>query len=103
MLKLALCECPEFKPIKIKLFLGCVCKVTFIFECYLLLIALNCAYFVSGVSINTVTGQANFEAMDVLDGDNGELRTPYGEKAKRDIVQFVPFRDFNKVSLSNGI
>ena len=35
--------------------------------------------------------------MEVLDGDDGVLRTPFGERAKRDIVQFVPFRQFKDV------
>ncbi|GAB1607454.1 copine-8-like [Argonauta hians] len=38
-------------------------------------------------------GNADFEAMNTLDGDEGLLRS--GERlAQRDIVQFVPFRDF---------
>lgn len=38
-------------------------------------------------------GDADFEAMNVLDGD--EVRLSYqGVYAQRDIVQFVPFRDF---------
>ena len=44
-------------------------------------------------------GNADFADMDELDGDNGVLRGPMGEPAKRDIVQFVPFRDFKRVSL----
>ncbi|KAI4875075.1 hypothetical protein NFI96_033371 [Prochilodus magdalenae] len=39
-------------------------------------------------------GEADFKAMDVLDGDNGVLKSPTGEPVARDIVQFVPFRDF---------
>uniref|UniRef100_A0AAY5EPJ2 Copine-3 n=1 Tax=Electrophorus electricus TaxID=8005 RepID=A0AAY5EPJ2_ELEEL len=39
-------------------------------------------------------GEADFKAMDVLDGDNGILKSPSGEAAVRDIVQFVPFKDF---------
>ncbi|XP_053377222.1 copine-8-like isoform X1 [Mercenaria mercenaria] len=39
-------------------------------------------------------GDADFEAMNVLDGD--EVRLSYqGRYAQRDIVQFVPFRDFS--------
>jgi hypothetical protein len=37
-------------------------------------------------------GNANFENMVELDGDNG-LYNSNGVKALRDIVQFVPFRD----------
>ncbi|XP_066579406.1 copine-3 isoform X2 [Amia ocellicauda] len=39
-------------------------------------------------------GGADFSAMEFLDGDNGVLRAPTGETAIRDIVQFVPFRQF---------
>ncbi|XP_048452099.1 copine-3-like [Rhincodon typus] len=39
-------------------------------------------------------GGADFSAMEFLDGDDGVLRSPTGEKAIRDIVQFVPFRKF---------
>uniref|UniRef100_UPI00358E0E57 copine-3-like isoform X2 n=1 Tax=Myxine glutinosa TaxID=7769 RepID=UPI00358E0E57 len=39
-------------------------------------------------------GGADFSAMDFLDADQGTLKSPTGEKAVRDIVQFVPFRDF---------
>ncbi|XP_053571152.1 copine-3 [Bombina bombina] len=39
-------------------------------------------------------GGADFSAMEFLDGDNGGLRSPSGEMAIRDIVQFVPFRNF---------
>ena len=35
-------------------------------------------------------GNADFSNMDTLDGDNG-LYNKYGQKATRDIVQFVPF------------
>eukprot|EP01029_Cantina_marsupialis_P029086 TRINITY_DN779775_c0_g1_i1.p1 TRINITY_DN779775_c0_g1~~TRINITY_DN779775_c0_g1_i1.p1 ORF type:complete len:626 (-),score=199.47 TRINITY_DN779775_c0_g1_i1:208-2085(-) len=38
-------------------------------------------------------GNANFDSMDTLDGDDGMLSSG-GRIAKRDIVQFVPFRDF---------
>jgi hypothetical protein len=37
-------------------------------------------------------GNANFDNMDRLDGDGG-LYGSKGQKATRDIVQFVPFRD----------
>ncbi|MEE6499757.1 hypothetical protein FKM82_003576 [Ascaphus truei] len=39
-------------------------------------------------------GNADFSAMEFLDGDNRVLRSYTGEEASRDIVQFVPFRDF---------
>uniref|UniRef100_A0A4W3HSC8 Copine-3-like n=1 Tax=Callorhinchus milii TaxID=7868 RepID=A0A4W3HSC8_CALMI len=39
-------------------------------------------------------GGADFSAMEFLDGDDGVLRSPTGEMAIRDIVQFVPFRKF---------
>ncbi|GAB1603194.1 copine-3-like isoform X2 [Argonauta hians] len=39
-------------------------------------------------------GNADFTDMDVLDSDNCLLRAPNGKVAKRDIVQFVPFREF---------
>lgn len=43
-------------------------------------------------------GGADFSAMEFLDGDGGSLRSPSGEMAIRDIVQFVPFRQFQNVS-----
>ena len=36
--------------------------------------------------------------MEELDGDDGVLRSSTGQPVARDIVQFVPFRDFKKVS-----
>nr|XP_023401817.1 copine-3 [Loxodonta africana] len=39
-------------------------------------------------------GGADFSAMEFLDSDGGSLRAPSGEAAIRDIVQFVPFRQF---------
>ncbi|CAL8259959.1 unnamed protein product [Merluccius merluccius] len=39
-------------------------------------------------------GNADFTAMEFLDGDASVLRSHTGEEAARDIVQFVPFRDF---------
>lgn len=35
--------------------------------------------------------------MEILDGDDGVLRSPTGQPVARDIVQFVPFRKFKKV------
>lgn len=43
-------------------------------------------------------GNADFTDMQILDGDDGVLRSPKGEPVLRDIVQFVPFRDFKTVS-----
>jgi len=43
-------------------------------------------------------GRADFSSMEFLDGDDGRLRSQTGEAAMRDIVQFVPFRDFKNVS-----
>lgn len=43
-------------------------------------------------------GGADFEAMEQLDADGGPLRTRSGESAARDIVQFVPYRQFQNVS-----
>ncbi|KAL4657035.1 copine-2-like [Arapaima gigas] len=40
-------------------------------------------------------GNADFAAMEFLDGDNRALRSHTGEEAIRDIVQFVPFRDYH--------
>ena len=39
-------------------------------------------------------GSADFEAMEELDGDTVRLTSPDGRVAARDIVQFVPFRNF---------
>ncbi|KAH9503474.1 Copine-3 [Bulinus truncatus] len=43
-------------------------------------------------------GNADFTDMNELDGDNGVLKSPSGEPARRDIVQFVPFREFKQKS-----
>ncbi|XP_078396816.1 copine-3-like [Cetorhinus maximus] len=43
-------------------------------------------------------GGADFSAMEFLDGDDGVLRSPTGEVAVRDIVQFVPFRKFQNAA-----
>jgi|NorSeaMetagenome_1021524.scaffolds.fasta_scaffold50833_1 hypothetical protein len=37
-------------------------------------------------------GNEDFEEMDILDCDNGMLEDEKGNKASRDIVQFIPFR-----------
>lgn len=39
-------------------------------------------------------GNADFSRMEELDGDDAKLRNSQGRAASRDIVQFVPFRDF---------
>ncbi|XP_078249408.1 RNA-binding protein 12 isoform X5 [Pogona vitticeps] len=39
-------------------------------------------------------GSAEFKAMEFLDGDDGVLKSLTGEPVVRDIVQFVPFRQF---------
>ncbi|XP_075428682.1 copine-1 isoform X2 [Ascaphus truei] len=51
-------------------------------------------------------GSADFKAMEFLDGDNGALKSSSGEAAARDIVQFVPFRQFQnapKEALSQAV
>lgn len=47
-------------------------------------------------------GNADFTDMQTLDGDDGILRSPRGEPALRDIVQFVPFRELKSVSACGG-
>ena len=39
-------------------------------------------------------GQANFSAMELLDGDDGVLKNSKGQPVSRDIIQFVPLRKF---------
>ncbi|XP_034718586.1 copine-3-like isoform X2 [Etheostoma cragini] len=50
-------------------------------------------------------GGADFSEMEALDSDDKLLRTPRGDVASRDIVQFVPFRDFqgNSVALAQSV
>lgn len=48
-------------------------------------------------------GNADFSDMRLLDGDDGPLRCPKGVPAARDIVQFVPFRDFKDVSIGSSL
>ena len=43
-------------------------------------------------------GGADFSAMELVDGDVGCMKSQTGERALRDIVQFVPFRKFLNVS-----
>jgi hypothetical protein len=45
-------------------------------------------------------GSADFRAMHALDADEGALTSSHGVKAKRDIVQFVPFSKFAPVQFS---
>ncbi|XP_028289919.1 copine-3-like [Gouania willdenowi] len=45
-------------------------------------------------------GAADFEAMEFLDSDNKLLSAPTGAVAARDIVQFVPFRQFQGSSIA---
>ena len=42
-------------------------------------------------------GSADFSTMDALDCDSGLLRDQDGHVAQRDIVQFVPFRNFEVI------
>lgn len=46
-------------------------------------------------------GPADFKAMELLDGDDGVLRSTIGEAVARDIVQFVPYRKFKDVRKLN--
>lgn len=39
-------------------------------------------------------GDADFEQMELLDADNNPLKNYAGKYSARDIVQFVPFREF---------
>ncbi len=39
-------------------------------------------------------GSADFSKMEVLDADDSPMRSTWGETARRDIVQFVPFNQF---------
>ncbi|XP_077582001.1 copine-1 isoform X2 [Stigmatopora nigra] len=45
-------------------------------------------------------GPADFKAMELLDGDDGVLRSTLGEAVARDIVQFVPFLKFKDAPLA---
>ena len=45
-------------------------------------------------------GNANFQKMDILDADDEPLISSNGKKMARDIVQFVPFRDFRNAHYS---
>ncbi|CAM9336332.1 unnamed protein product [Discosporangium mesarthrocarpum] len=43
-------------------------------------------------------GQQDFTSMEILDGDDERITNTLGKKASRDIVQFVPMRDFRNRS-----
>lgn len=45
-------------------------------------------------------GRADFSAMEFLDSDDKLLTAPTGDVASRDIVQFVPFREFQGSSVA---
>ncbi|KAA8497706.1 Copine-8 [Porphyridium purpureum] len=42
-------------------------------------------------------GKSNFSAMQVLDGDTERITSSRGQLARRDIVQFVPFAEFESM------
>ena len=46
-------------------------------------------------------GNADFDAMEELDGDTVRLTDSNGRVAQRDIVQFVPFRNFTSKGLDS--
>ena len=48
-------------------------------------------------------GGADFDAMEELDGDTVRLTSADGRVASRDIVQFVPFRNFLKAGLDSQL
>lgn len=48
-------------------------------------------------------GNADFEAMEELDGDTVRLTAPDGRMAARDIVQFVPFRNFLRQGINSQL
>ncbi|XP_061162370.1 copine-3-like [Saccostrea echinata] len=53
--------------------------------------------YASGLPMSLIivgVGDADFTDMNFLDGDDGVLKGANGKPALRDIVQFVPFRDF---------
>ena len=58
-------------------------------------ILVECAFVPLSVIIIGI-GNANFENMDTLDGDDVILTNSKGEKTKRDLVQFVEFNKFKK-------
>lgn len=46
-------------------------------------------------------GPASFSAMIRLDSDEGLLKSTSGRTAMRDMVQFVPFRDFKALTMED--
>lgn len=44
-------------------------------------------------------GGANFGAMEQLDGDDNKLKNSDGVSCHRDIVQFVPMRNYTDLTL----
>ena len=56
----------------------------------------NCSKLPMSIIIVGV-GEADFKAMEFLDGDGGVLKSLTGEPVARDIVQFVPLREFSSV------
>ncbi|XP_069141533.1 copine-8-like isoform X2 [Argopecten irradians] len=59
----------------------------------------------SGLPLSIIivgVGNAEFDAMDVLDADDRKLSSR-GKQAVRDIVQFVPFRDFMGGKFGNNM
>ncbi|XP_048765643.2 copine-3-like [Ostrea edulis] len=57
--------------------------------------------YASGLPMSLIivgVGEADFSDMNFLDGDDGVLKGANGRPALRDIVQFVPFRDFKMTS-----
>ena len=55
----------------------------------------KCSYEACSIIIIGV-GDADFDAMEELDGDGGILRDDMGRACQRDIVQFVEFREAQK-------
>merc|ERR1711916_332251 len=45
-------------------------------------------------------GKADFAKMDILDADDNPMTSTWGEKARRDIVRFVPYREFRNKPVS---
>ena len=41
--------------------------------------------------------------MNMLDGDDGVLRSSNGKPAARDIVQFVPYRNFKQTNYGSDV
>ena len=56
---------------------------------------LPCSVIIVGV------GDANFDAMEELDGDGGKLKNTNGQPCPRDIVQFVEYNKAVKKGLLN--